>query len=44
VRAKLSVETNFQVSTANAVPVISIQNKIKQKFGGNFTPEKMLEI
>ena len=27
-RVKLSIETNFQVSTANTVPVISIQNKI----------------
>ena len=27
-RVKLSTETNFQVSTANTVPVISIQNKI----------------
>ena len=28
VRVKLSIETNFQASTANTVPVISIQNKI----------------
>jgi len=27
VRVKLSIETNFQVSMANNVPVISIQNK-----------------
>ena len=27
-RVKLAIETNFQVSTAITVPVISIQNKI----------------
>jgi len=50
VRVKLSTET-FQVSTANTVPVISNQKKkllttvlYKQKFGGNFTAEKMLEV
>ena len=51
-RIKLySIETNFQVSTANTVPVISLQNKIvnnsliqtKIKFGGNFKAENMLK-